>query len=293
MIEIQHQNPYYDDSYAVNSANLGPYGDAITYELIPYIEKRFHGVGEGWSRFLYGGSTGGWEALAVQVFYPDEYNGCFASCPDPIDFRAYSVINLYEDKNAYFLESPYKKVFRPGSRDFRGHVSSTIFDMNRLELVLADHGRSGGQWDIWQAVFSPQDTDGYPVPIWDKKNGEIDHEIAVYWKDHYDLRNIMQRDWSEIGKKLEGKIHIYCGDMDTYYLNNAVVLTKEFLEETKDPYYGGEVVLGKGFEHCWNGDPNQPNYISRLRYNTMYLPKIRERLKKTAPKNNNLENWGF
>ncbi|MGH7596635.1 MAG: alpha/beta hydrolase-fold protein, partial [bacterium] len=90
IIEIQHANPYYDDSYAVNSANLGPYGDAITHELIPFIEKQFRGIGQGWARFLYGGSTGGWEALAAQIFYPDEYNGCWAACPDPIDFRAYT-----------------------------------------------------------------------------------------------------------------------------------------------------------------------------------------------------------
>ncbi len=96
IIEIQHANPYYDDSYAVNSANLGPYGDAITYELIPYLEKKYRCLGAGWARFLYGGSTGGWEALAVQVFYPDEYNGCWAACPDPIDFRAYTVVNIYQ-----------------------------------------------------------------------------------------------------------------------------------------------------------------------------------------------------
>ena len=113
IIEIQHPTPYYDDSYAVNSASQGPYGDAITHELIPYIEKEFRGMGEGWSRFLYGGSTGGWEALAVQVKYPDEYNGCFAACPDPIDFSSYCLTNIYEDKNAYFYES-----------DFQNHRSS-------------------------------------------------------------------------------------------------------------------------------------------------------------------------
>ena len=83
VIEIQHANPYYDDSYAVNSENLGPYGDAITYELIPYIEEQFRGLGEGWSRFLYGGSTGGWEALGVQVLYPDDLQRMFRRVPRP------------------------------------------------------------------------------------------------------------------------------------------------------------------------------------------------------------------
>ncbi|MFW8303895.1 hypothetical protein, partial [Klebsiella pneumoniae] len=89
--------PYYDDSYAVNSANAGPYGDAIQYELIPELERRFRGIGAGWARATYGGSTGGWEALAVQTFYPDEWNGAWAACPDPVDFRAYTVVDLYAD----------------------------------------------------------------------------------------------------------------------------------------------------------------------------------------------------
>ena len=293
VIEIQHQNPYYDDSYAVNSENLGPYGDAITYELIPHIEKLFNGVGSGWGRFLYGGSTGGWEALAAQVFYPKEYNGCFAACPDPIDFRAYTVVDLYNDKNAYYKEGSFKKTLRPGMRDGKGHIKSQLIDMNRREYILGDNSRSGDQWDIWQAVYSPVGENGYPKPIWDKLTGEIDTEVAAFWKENYDLRYIMERDWDKIGKDLEEKINIYCGDMDNYYLNNAVVLTEAFLENTTDPYYGGEVDYGNGAEHCWNGDQENPNHISRLRYNTMYLDKIKERLKKTAPKKHNLKNWGF
>lgn len=293
-IEIQHQNPYYDDSYAVNSANLGPYGDAITYELLPYIEEQFRGVGEGWGRFLYGGSTGGWEALAAQVFYPDEYNGCFAACPDPIDFRAYTVVNIYEDKNAYYLDGDYNKTKRPGHRDYLGHVQSTIEEANHRELVIGGReSRSGDQWDIWQAVYSPTGPNGYPRPIWDKMTGEIDREVANYWKENYDLRYILERDWSKIGKKLEGKINIYCGDMDNYYLNNAVYLMEDFLEQTKDPYYGGEVDYGDRAEHCWNGDHENPNYISRLRYNTMYLPQMKERLRKTKPRDARLVNWGI
>ena len=292
-IEIQHQNPYYDDSYAVNSANLGPYGDAITYELIPHVENLFNGVGEGWGRFLYGGSTGGWEALAVQVFYPSEYNGCFAACPDPIDFRAFTVVNIYEDENAYYHKSDHKKTLRAGMRDGKGIIKSHLIDMNHREMVLGSKGRSGDQWDIWQAVFSPAGDDGYPKPIWDKKTGKIDKYVAEYWKENYDLSYILERDWNKIGNDLIGKLHIYCGDMDNYYLNNAVVLTEEFLESTKNPYYEGEVDYGNLAEHCWNGDHENPNHISRLRYNTMYLPKNNERLKKTAPKNHNLINWGI
>lgn len=292
-IEIQHQNPYYDDSYAVNSANIGPYGDAITYELIPHVEKLFNGVGEPWGRFLYGGSTGGWESLAAQVFYPKEYNGCFAACPDPIDFRAFTVVNIYEDDNAYYHEGSFRKTLRAGMRDGKGIIKNHLIQINKRESVLGSKGRSGDQWDIWQAVYSPSGEDGYPKPIWDRETGKIDKDVANYWKENYDLSYIMKRDWDKIGKDLEGKIHIYCGDMDNYYLNNAVVLTEEFLESTTDPYYNGEVDYGDMAEHCWNGDHENPNHISRLRYNTMYIPKIKERLRKTAPKNHNLENWNI
>ncbi len=293
IIEIQHANPYYDDSYAVNSANLGPYGDAITYELIPYLEKKYRCLGSGWARFLYGGSTGGWEALAVQLFYPTEYNGCYAACPDPIDFRAYTVVDIYQDKNAYFDEGPWHKVARPATRDYLGHISSTLEDSNRLELVLGDKSRSGQQWDIWEAVYSPVGPDGYPRRIWDKKTGVIDRKVAEYWRDHYDLRHIMERDWPRIGKDLAGKINIYVGDMDSYYLNNAVYLTEEFLKKTTNPPYGGEVLYGDRAEHCWNGDPTRPNALSRLRYHQMYAPKIVERLLKTAPAGADVKSWRY
>ncbi len=293
IIEIQHSNPYYDDSYAVNSASIGPYGDAITYELIPYIEKQFRGIGEGWARFLYGGSTGGWEALAAQVFYPDEYNGCFAACPDPIDFRAYELINIYQDNNAYYYEGPFSKLIRPGRRNWLGQISTSVMSENHLELVLGNKTRSGGQWDIWEAVFSPMGDDGYPRRIFDKMSGEIDHEVAEYWKENYDLRYILERDWETLGPKLEGKIHIYVGDMDNYYLNNAVYLMEEFLESTTDPYYGGEIDYGDRAEHCWNGDHSRPNYLSRLRYNEMYVPKILKRIEEAAPQGADLTSWRY
>ncbi len=294
LVEIQHANPYYDDSYAVNSANLGPYGDAITYELIPYLEKKYRALGAGWARYMYGGSTGGWEALAAQVFYPDEYNGSWAACPDPIDFRAYVTVNIYEDENAYFWEGPWKTVPKPGHRDYLGHIQSTIEQMNRMELVLGTKSRSGGQWDIWQAVYSPVGSDGYPKPIWDKRTGVIDEAVAAHWKENYDLVHILRRDWGKgLGRKLEGKIHIYVGEADNYYLNNAVYLAEEFLKGTRDPHYGGVVDYEPRAEHCWNGDHTRPNAISRLRYNQMFAPKIVERILKTAPPGADLKSWRY
>jgi hypothetical protein len=292
-IEIQHANPYYDDSYAVNSENLGPYGDAITYELIPEIERRFRGIGQGWARFLYGGSTGGWEALAAQIFYPDEYNGAFGACPDPIDFRAYMTVNLYDDDNAYFDQGPFTRTYRPGHRDYLGHIQATVQDDNHLELALGTKSRSGEQFDIWEAVYSPVGPDGYPQRIFDKKTGVIDKKVAAHWREHYDLRHILERDWSKLGSKLAGKLHIYCGDMDNYYLNNAVYLMEAFLESTLNPHYDGEVAYGDRAEHCWNGDPDNPNYLTRLRYHTMYLDRILKRIEKSAPAGADVTSWRY
>ncbi|RYG86110.1 MAG: hypothetical protein EON58_22115, partial [Alphaproteobacteria bacterium] len=218
IVEIDHSNPYYDDSYAVNSANIGPYGDAITYEFIPALEKKFRGLGAGWARFLYGGSTGGWESIAAQVFYPKEYNGAFVACPDPIDFRQNMVTNIYEDPNAYWREGPFGRVPKPAKRNYLGHVPYTAENENRLELVLGDKTRSGGQWDVWEAVYSPMGADGYPQRIWDKRTGVIDKKVAAHWRENFDIRHILERDWKKIGPDLQGKLHIYVGDMDNYYL---------------------------------------------------------------------------
>jgi Putative esterase len=294
VIEIQHANPYYDDSYAVNSANLGPYGDAIMKELVPHIESRFRGIGAGWARATYGGSTGGWEALAVQMFYPDDFNAAYAACPDPIDFRAFTVVDIYKDANAYWAEGPFAKVPRPGHRNYLGHLTATLEQMNRSELVLGTRSRSGQQWDIWEAVYSPQGADGYPARIWDKRTGTIDKKVAEYWKEHYDLSWILRRDWNRgLGKKLEGKIHLYVGDMDNYYLNNAVYLVEDFLKTTKEPAYGGEVTYGDRAEHCWNGDPTRANAYSRLRYHQMFIPRFVERARKTAPAGADVRSWRY
>jgi hypothetical protein len=292
-IEIQHANPFYDDSYAVNSANIGPYGDAITFELIPEIEKRFRGIGEGWARFMYGGSTGGWEAMAAQVFYPDQYNGSYAACPDPIDFHHYMTVDLYNHKNAYYAEGPFRKTPRPGHRDYLGHVNAMVKDMNFRELALGSKGRSGDQWDIWEAVYSPVGKDGYPKRVFDKKTGEIDKEVVNYWKENFDLTHIVQRDWPKIGEKLKGKLHLYVGDMDNFYLNNAVYTAEDMLKKLTNPSCNCEVDYGDRAEHCWNGDHKNPNYISRLRYHRMFIPKWSEEVKLRSPKGVDLQSWRY
>jgi Putative esterase len=292
LVQIQHPTPFYDDSYGVNSANNGPYGDAIQYELIPEIERRFRGLGQGWARFAYGGSTGGWIALAVQMFYPDEYNGVWVACPDPIDFQHYTVVDIYKDRNAYWTANPYKRTPRPGQRNWLGHVDATLQEMNLYELALGTHGRSGDQWDVWESVYSPMGDDGYPRRIWDRLSGEIDPLTAAYWRDHYDLAHILQRDWPTLGPKLRGKLRIYVGDMDNYYLNNAVYSVEKFLRAASPPA-DAVVEYGDRAEHCWNGDHTRANAYSRLRYPQMVLPWVVERMLETAPPGADTRSWRY
>ena len=297
IVSIQHANPYYDDSYAVNSANVGPYGDAIVEEFMPYVEKTYRAIGQPWARVLYGGSTGGWEALAQQVFYPDVFNGTWCDCPDPVDFRAYQTVNLYKDRNAYWMDADWKMVPRPSTRETDGMLIGTLHDDARFEATLGSRGRSGDQLDIWQAVYSPAGADGYPQPIFDKRTGAIDHAVAEYWKEHYDLRYILERDWQTLGPKLVGKLHIKVGTRDTYYLDRAVRLLEAFLESTKDPgrgpYYGGDFEYGPHQPHCYSGDASVPARISRLTINQRFMPQMEAWMLKTAPKGADVTSWRY
>ena len=283
IVSLQHANPYYDDSYAVNSANLGPYGDAITQELIPEVEKRFRGIGQPWARALEGGSTGGWEALAQQVFYPDFFNGAYSFCPDPVDFRAYELVNLYDDRNAFWNAGPLGSVPRAEMRTSTGQILATMEPAVRLEEVMGTHGRSTEQFGIWQAVFSPVGNDGYPKPIWNPYTGAIDPAVARYWKEHYDIRYLLERDLGTLGPKLSGKIHIAVGDMDTWYLNNAVHLMQNFLDSPRNPYRIADFEYSPGKPHCYMGGGDISNLESGGTLYQRILPQIARHMTATAP----------
>ncbi len=252
-VTFQHPTPYYDDSYAIDSPNTGPYGQAITTELIPYIEKHFRAIGKPYARILSGGSTGGWEALALQVFYPDFFGGTFSYCPDPVDFHYFEMVNIYDWDNAWYRKEKWLSVPIPGEREADGLVLSTMEQQLKYERALGPGGRSGEDWDCWQAVYGPVGEDGTFEPLFDPATGAIDHSVAAYWRDHTDLNAYLQKHWKEIGAKLAGKIHIWTGDADTYYLNNAVYLLDDFLSSTTSPPYGGSIVYGPRKPHCWAG----------------------------------------
>jgi hypothetical protein len=239
------------DPYQVNSANNGPYGDAVTQELIPHIERTFRGIGRPHARVLDGASTGGWVSLALQVFYPDFFNGAWSHAPDPVDFRAYELINIYEDENAYINERGFE---RPAARELNGDVRYTVRHECGIERVLGRGGRwelSGKDWCAWNAVFGPRGRDGLPRPLWDGVTGRIDREVIEHWKQ-YDLRLVLQQNWKTLGPKLRGKLRIWVGEADDYFLNNAVHLLDEFLQEVR-PAYEGKITYALGKGHDWQG----------------------------------------
>ncbi len=263
LVTFQHPCPYFDDSYAVNSVYCGPYGDAIMEELIPEIESRFRIIRQPYARILEGGSTGGWEALAFQIFYPDFFGGAFGYCPDPVDFSDVEGFNIYEDTNAYYRQNGWVKVPTISVRYPDGTPRLTAKQKNTYELVRGTKGRSGEQFDIWSAVYGPVGEDGYFKPLYDKETGFIDPEVAQYWKENYDLHYILRMNWKTLGPKLRGKIHIFTGDMDSFYLNNAVHLLEAFLENTTDPHYAGFIWYAPRQPHCWSGPFTQ---AERLRF---------------------------
>ena len=262
---IQHPTPFYDDSYVLNSANNGPYGDAITQELIPEVDRRYRTIASAHARTLTGGSTGGWDALALQLHYPDVFGGAWSLYPDQLDFRHYQFGNLYADANAYTLADdswlPPREV--PSSRTPEGLTELTVREENRAESVIASRGRSGGQWDGWQAAWAPVGRDGYPQPLWDKATGVIDRTVAESMRARgYDLREYAERNWATIGPRLVGKLHVAVGDMDNYFLNLGVYRFEAFLESTREPgkgpYYAGSFAYGRPLKpHGWQPWTNQ------------------------------------
>lgn len=264
VVTFQHPNPYFDDSYAVNSVNVGPYGDAIMQELIPEVERRYRIIDDPWARALTGGSTGGWEALALQIFHPDFFGGTWSYCPDPVDFHDVEQINVYEDTNAYYREVAGRRVPIPNTRETNGAIRLTSEQRNHFELANGTRGRSGEQLDIWSAVFGPLGDDGYFQPLFDKLTGEIDRDVARYWIDNYDLRYYLERNWAEVGPTLDGKLHIYTGTMDNFYLNNAVEMLEDWLATTRDPHVPGYFEYGVGEGHCYSGTVSDADRLREI-----------------------------
>lgn len=276
VITIRDANPFYDTSYSVDSVNLGPWGEAITTELIPALETEYSLLPESWARMLAGGSTGGWESLAMQTFYPDFFGGSWVLAADGVDFNYYQIVNIYDDDNAYYLDKGWIQVERPGSRDIDGNIRYMMKDENFYEIAIGGlQAMSLGQWAVWEAVYGPRAENGYPQRIWDPLTGEINKEVAEYWRENYDLNHILQSSWTELGPKLVGKLYLRGGDMDSYYLNLSQYLLGEFLQTTTEPAYEGYSVTFPRKGHT--GNISNPELLEEMRSHMLkYGPEYTE-----------------
>jgi hypothetical protein len=275
LVTFLEPSPFFPDGYGVNSANNGPYGDAITQELIPHVERQFRAIGKSYARILEGASTGGWESLSLQLKYPDFFAGAWVFNPDPIDFRRYQLVNIYEDENAFVAPGrSWTAAERPMRRSTEGQVNLTVRQVSHFEAVLGSKGRSGYQFNAWEAIYGPVGDDGYPRPLWDKRTGKIDREVASYMRDNgYDLRQYAEKNWATIGPKLAGKLHFIAGDMDNFYLNLAVYLFEEFTKRATNPKSDATFDYGRPMKgHSWHAK----NFADMLR-------EMAEQVKKHAP----------
>ncbi len=275
VVTFQHPTPYFDDSYAVNSVNNGPYGDAIIKELIPYVETHFRIIRKAYARVLSGGSTGGWESLALEVFHPKFFDGTWTFYPDPVDFNHYQMVNIYQDPNAFTVPGYHWLIpERPLQRSPEGQVLITERQMSQMESVLGSHGRSGQQLEIWNAAYGPIGKDGYPVALWNMHTGVINHSVALYMRDHgYDLAYYIKTHWAEYGKDWSGKIHVWVGDMDSYYLNLAVYDLQHLLEGMKNPAANAYFGYGRPEKpHGWQPMTNAQLLQMMAKFITRHAP---------------------
>lgn len=247
-VYLDGEGPF-GDSYQLDSENSGPYGKALTQELIPYIEKEFRALGTPKSRFVEGCSTGGWVSLALQLFYPDFFGGCFSYSPDQVDFENCQLVNIYADENAFYNEYGY---LRPIVRDISGEPVISQKDFIRFENVLGTSDtylNSGGQFSAFNALFSPKGENGLPRPLFDPVTGEIDHQVSEYWRKH-DLKDYVEKNWKTLGPKIKGKIWAWCGDMDDFYLNPALRAFDEMLKEMDHPKSDAVILFSPMKGHC-------------------------------------------
>ncbi len=249
LLHLDGAGPY-GDPYQVNSASNGPYGDAVTRELIPYVEQAFRGVGAPQARVLDGSSTGGWVSLALQIFYADFFNGAWASCPDGVDFRAFQLVDIYNGESAFVDERGRELA---SARNRNGSIRFTMRHEVRMENLLGvgdSWTMSGRQWGAWNATYGPRGEDGLPVPLWDPDTGVIDRSVARSW-EQYDLRLVLERNWDALALRLRGKLSVWVGELDDYYRDNAVRLLDEFLQTR--PSIDARIVYGADRGHCWTG----------------------------------------
>ncbi|MFK7756212.1 MAG: alpha/beta hydrolase-fold protein [Flavobacteriales bacterium] len=247
-VYLDGEGPF-GDSYQMDSENSGPYGESLVTEVIPYIEDMYRGDSSAEMRFVDGCSTGGWVSLGLQLYYPEVFNGCFSYSPDAIDFRHYQLINIYKDKNAFTNEFGYD---RPVMRDYTGEPMLSLKEFIGHENVLGNSGtyvNSGGQFSAHMALYGPKGADGLPMPLFDPETGVIDSKVAEHWKK-YDFKIHLEKNWKNLVPKLQGKIYMWMGDMDHFFLSSAARHFAVFVEDHSSPELDAQLDFTPMEGHC-------------------------------------------
>lgn len=225
-------------SVFADSANNGPRGHALIHELIPAIEEKFHGALDPERRYVTGISSGGWSSLWLQVEYPDAFAACWSHCPDPVTFEDFQRIDLTRPGSNFYVDDSGKRrpLARQGDRVFLWYD-----DFVHMETVLGP----GGQIHAFEAVFSPRGPDGKPLPVFDRASGAVNPDVAATWET-YDIRRKLENNWHALAPKLKGKLHVYAGELDTFYLEGATRLLQQSLAGLGSD---AEVVIVPGMPH--------------------------------------------
>ena len=200
-VYLDSEGPF-GDTYQVDSENNGPCGEALIKELMPAVEKEVGYDPATKNRYLAGCSTGGWIVVALQVFYPNFFDGAWSYSPDPLEFEHYGLINIYEDETIFYNRFGY---LQPGNRNVYGEPTRSMLEWISNENVNSrtnTYAVSGGQFGAYNAVFGPRGTDGLPTLMFDPYTGKVDKAIAKAW-EKYDLKKYLAKNWASLGPILQ------------------------------------------------------------------------------------------
>jgi hypothetical protein len=246
-VTLDPESPNGHTLFADSEVN-GPCGEALVKELIPALEAKYKLLAQPSARLLRGHSSGGWSVLWLALTYPETFGACWSSSPDPVDFRRFELINIYDDANAYTDKNGDEV---PSTRS-EGKVTLTVRGENHQEEVLGENNTSGQQWDSWQAVFGSRRADGWPAPLFDAHTGKLDPVEAEHYK-RYDIAHLLRERPEKYGPIFLQRVRLICGDADDFYLNEAVALLKEDVDKlaTDDLPEGrhGYVKMLPGLDH--------------------------------------------
>jgi S-formylglutathione hydrolase FrmB len=220
-------------SVYANSDNNGPWGDALTQELIPLVEKTYRTNA---GRLLTGHSSGGWTVLWLQTHYPKVFTACWSSSPDPVDFRSFQMVDLYSDKNIFYAKDSSLRMSATVAGRYPWISMKTMYAM---EHVIS----RGEQMHSFNFVFSTKNSDGTPRSLCNEQTGEIDPVTVEHWKN-YDISLYVRSNWQQLKPDLQGKIRVSVGNQDNFLLNYAVHLLDDESKKIDDgftfAYYPGD-----------------------------------------------------